>query len=619
MKLRSMLIQQERATEAQHYTALKKTRVASSKAIGNLEIGFEGPTAAFVNYSSSSTQLQSISASSLPSNCQLTNPFLLMLDGSTVQEKAHHLDPPIDNPSSGATKNGRITLSKDLQGDDSRSTLIRNCRDSSRAPGVRVVQAHNARAKLNGHYPESYVEHINNVLSSTESRRSSLASLASSWDPGQITITQEDTLLSDPIFKSDPTAFEFGTQEFFSWLSKGEEAVWKELVDDTQVEQNSVFTSCTSPVPKYEEISLTYRRCCTMPDVADINFCCDKCGSTQTHHFAILSLGRVLRDPDMVNEPDHFGNTPLYCAVVRGVNFTGIQYLLEKGARAGALNSFGETFMHLIQFIPRGSEWEYIDMLRLLESLNFPFAQRDFHGRTILHKLQLPEFDCDDIEVLAEIFDVFKPDFAALDNGGRGVLPTVVAQDYLSRLPSGLLRSSRNTVNPLTWIDMWNMPEISQIDFWLHSLDIVQPTTWIDGNGETILNAILKLDCWENEKLELRLRDTVQELLSLGVEFNMRDRDGDTALAIATKRGFRPVVSILLNAGANPNTRNYKGTGILSQATLCRIQAAKEGNDRLHAMILSCCALLVDSGAKVEPTQREEWLSISARNIYHSA
>jgi ankyrin repeat protein len=95
----------------------------------------------------------------------------------------------------------------------------------------------------------------------------------------------------------------------------------------------------------------------------------------------------------------------------------------------------------------------------------------------------------------------------------------------------------------------------------------------------------------------------------------MRDANGDTPLAIATKRGFRPVLTVLLEAGANPNTRNYRGTAILSQATLAMLSAAKDNNERLDAMIQSCFTLLVDSGAKAEPTQIEEWLTYPAKSV----
>ena len=61
-------------------------------------------------------------------------------------------------------------------------------------------------------------------------------------------------------------------------------------------------------------------------------------------------------------------------------------------------------------------------------------------------------------------------------------------------------------------------------------------------------------------------RIMIRCLLSDGCDINARDRQGYTALAIATRRGLRPIVSCLLNHGASMNTRSYHGTSTMSHA-----------------------------------------------------
>lgn len=56
----------------------------------------------------------------------------------------------------------------------------------------------------------------------------------------------------------------------------------------------------------------------------------------------------------------------------------------------------------------------------------------------------------------------------------------------------------------------------------------------------------------------------------------MRDRNGDTALAIAAFRGLRPCVVTLLRSVAMPNSRNYRGIGIITTATKQMKQSKKE-------------------------------------------
>jgi len=103
-------------------------------------------------------------------------------------------------------------------------------------------------------------------------------------------------------------------------------------------------------------------------------------------------------------------------------------------------------------------------------------------------------------------------------------------------------------------------------------------------------------------------RDTpVEGLFKLGAEVDMRDRNGDMALAMAARRGLRPAVATLLRLGANPNTRCYRGNSILSRTSKYLMRAKKEDSGRQYAMILSCISLLSDFDAKENPTVYDEW------------
>lgn len=86
----------------------------------------------------------------------------------------------------------------------------------------------------------------------------------------------------------------------------------------------------------------------------------------------------------------------------------------------------------------------------------------------------------------------------------------------------------------------------------------------------------------------------------------MRDRKGDTALAIAARRGFRTIVTLLLKKGSNANCRNYRRVGLLRQTMKSMREAW--GNDRLWAMIYSCHIALIDAGATSDPTDEDEWM-----------
>jgi hypothetical protein len=87
-------------------------------------------------------------------------------------------------------------------------------------------------------------------------------------------------------------------------------------------------------------------------------------------------------------------------------------------------------------------------------------------------------------------------------------------------------------------------------------------------------------------------------LVEIGAQIYSRDRSGDTALAVASTRGFRLVVTVLLDLGASVYSCNYREATLLQQARRSMSEAGKSGNDKLYASILSCIVLLVNSGAK---------------------
>jgi ankyrin repeat protein len=88
---------------------------------------------------------------------------------------------------------------------------------------------------------------------------------------------------------------------------------------------------------------------------------------------------------------------------------------------------------------------------------------------------------------------------------------------------------------------------------------------------------------------------------------SMRDERGYPVLALAARYGFRDLVLQLLHRGANPNSRSYQGTGVLSHAVAHLAQATKMEDDRLYARILSCVVALIDHGAKPKPSAYDEF------------
>ncbi len=67
----------------------------------------------------------------------------------------------------------------------------------------------------------------------------------------------------------------------------------------------------------------------------------------------------------------------------------------------------------------------------------------------------------------------------------------------------------------------------------------------------------------------LNRADVVEAMLQNGLDPNVKDRDGDTALSCAAQQGNVEVVKILLKHGTNAKTVNKNGMAILDWAAQC--------------------------------------------------
>ena len=144
------------------------------------------------------------------------------------------------------------------------------------------------------------------------------------------------------------------------------------------------------------------------------------------------------------------------------------------------------------------------------------------------------------------------------------------------------------------------------IKSFINTVRIISLAKWVDINGDTPLTALVKY--WPETEDERQLLDMVLSLVRVGCDLHARDRQGCTALAVATRRGLRPAVDCLINLGANVNTRSYCGVSTLSRATNQSLpRAKKEGSIRLYGMIVSCISLITDHGAKMEPSVYDEF------------
>jgi ankyrin repeat protein len=93
----------------------------------------------------------------------------------------------------------------------------------------------------------------------------------------------------------------------------------------------------------------------------------------------------------------------------------------------------------------------------------------------------------------------------------------------------------------------------------------------------------------------------------MGVDLNIRDKQGRTVLCVAAMHGHHACVAKLLSLGAFPNSRNYQGESIIQQASAQMRASLTDSQSRDYGGIVLSIHLLLDHGGVLEPNLHEEW------------
>jgi ankyrin repeat protein len=398
-----------------------------------------------------------------------------------------------------------------------------------------------------------------------------------------------------------------------------EQKIWDELIDEGRLEPQIPLR------PEYLSVSLLNRLCCSR--LVSPSAICVICGFTPQHRQAIESSSISLVDagnPPFKNRGDFYDNTPLHCAAasVCDGEFWKIRNIIRQGVDVCRYNTFRETFLHILCRKGPRTLKDTDDFLLLLTDLSkvgFPFLRQDYHGRTILHVLLQHSYNyVYDVLVLRQMFWITNPNLNSRDNSGLSIKDHLEAFRVLHSKESCLQLAALIAPHCTSFSDSIHFHEIenrseAEIDLGNSLKEGRFPycLTWIDSAGDTPLASLLKN--WRNDSNDTILWDAVNKLLKSGAVIEMRDRNGDTALAIAARRGFRSIVLLLLEADANVHARSYQGVGILKQVE--EAMALVADDSRLWARTCSCYVALSDAGAISSPSDNDEWKSRYVRSL----
>lgn len=590
-------------------TAQAKLITAGTCSRANLS-AFEGSPLAFRNYATS-FEGSSLSLSSDLLNSQPVSSSRLLLDGSCLSSSGQGFS-TFDHDESAP-----ITDSSDRRPvqspTDTTSKIPQELSILTSSPHENIKKISSLRGlgkQLVDNEPDSYTKHISSVFrysSSNNSWRSSLASFSS----------RTSSILSKLSDHHKSLTGATGTRLFQnvdstllpdSHTSVWVQEIWNELVDEERLD-------CR---PSYMAISPLNRKCCA-PEQSAFLFC-GTCGFSSEHRRAIESGIINYGNTKLVNQLDFFRNTPLHCAAAsaKPYEFWKIIKMIDWGAHYHVRNTSGETFLHLLcktGLRIATDNLDFISIIRQLSKNKFPLMLPDFHGRTPLHNLFqhvdiLKKFH---VRLLSEILSIMNPQLNAVDNSGisvRSLLDVCISRRAKSDediKPAARLSYEKSLHSPQYQfqLELNSLGAADDLMPWFGKICQSTGPAWIDTLGDTPLTALLKSQLLAKQN-DNSMRGIVESMVNAGAEIHIRDRNGDTALAISARRGFRSVVDLLLERGSNIHCRNYRGVGILGQTMESMRQAF--GNDRLWTMIYNCHMALVDAGATDDPTDQDEWM-----------
>jgi hypothetical protein len=349
-------------------------------------------------------------------------------------------------------------------------------------------------------------------------------------------------------------------------------------------------------------------------------------------------------DPDLFEKFGKFGNTRLHVLAIYSpkVLRTIIKTLGPEYSISGK-NFWGETFMHVLA-VGDMDLIEYLELLEAVKVLQFPFNSQDCHGNTVAHlalknqslfALLRPNrfefFGARSIQppttALCHMLDLFNVDLTCRNNQGEPIFSIIDANPALRLAFEWLLQVglAGPSCGPLS-VDVdvgTEVISISSIATQYQSRDLVHnkaSTSMIDVHGDTALVAYLKQSKFSPERAdqEEELVPVIVQLHGMGVDLNIRDKQGRTALCIAAVQGYYMCVSKLLQLGGFPNSRNYEGESVMQQVSAEIRASPTQSESKSYATIIRCMWLLLDFGGILDPTLDEEWLPPISHSLPHA-
>ena len=373
---------------------------------------------------------------------------------------------------------------------------------------------------------------------------------------------------------------------------------------------------------------------------------------------------------------DRFNNSLLHVAAVTNPNLKCIVSLIEQGADLNAVNTAGQTFLHILDpGSSPGREQELPTLISYLSNLSFDFGKRDHHGANFFQVFLQYALEPNTINDILQVIEPILSLIAFRDNLGR------TWQSQLLYLAQEAQKTDPERATALYQI-LWNFSGANAFDFLgklafeevprassgdqkafedlvtqaltqafsggsasaedtygrngLHSLaelsfkhhgavsmrrqlrrhyfslllDAGVNVNSYDKIGNTPILAFLSSQqTWAEGNDDASIEFYLTELVKAGACVDSRNRNGESALHVAVKRGNITATRALIKLGANLNARQKEGKSVvgLGLETAQKMKQRIKLHKSLHIRIMTSVNMVRNRGGITDPTVFQEW------------